>query len=377
TVGDLDLVVAAPNGTAVGDALAAFEEVATVLAKGPTRTSVVLASGLQVDLRVVQPDSFGAALVYFTGSRSHTIALRERAKARGLKLNEYGVFRGDTRIAGRTEEDVYEALGLAFIPPELREDRGEIAAAAEGRLPRLIALSDIRGDLHVHTDASDGRESLDAMVLAARARGYGYVAITDHSAHAKVAHGLDVTRLSAQLDAIDRLNARLQGIAALKASEVDILKDGRLDLPDEALARLDLVVAAIHSDFGLSRGEQTRRLLRAMDHPRVSIIAHPTGRLLGAREGYAVDMDAVIAHARNRGCALEINAHPSRLDLNDIQARAAKSAGARLSIGSDAHTSLGLGHMRLGVDQARRAWIEPQNTLNTRSWPELKALIAR
>jgi DNA polymerase (family 10) len=354
-----------------------YDEVAEVMAQGPVRSTVRLKSGLQVDLRVVPSESYGAALVYFTGSKAHNIALRRRAQDRGLKVNEYGVFQGDRRLAGALEEDVYRVLGLDYIEPVLREDRGEIEAAATGRLPRLLAASQIRGDLHAHTKASDGKNSLAEMADAAKALGYEYIAITDHSRHATVAHGLDPARLAAQIDEVDRLNETLEGLTVLKSSEVDILADGRLDLPDDLLGRLDLVVCAVHYQFGLDRRTQTERIIRAMDNRRCNIIAHPSGRLIGERPGYEVDLERLIEAAAVRGCFLELNAHPSRLDLDDINCRSAKAHGVKIALGTDAHSTLGLGAMRYGVDQARRGWLEPGDVLNTRRWPDLKKLLAR
>lgn len=377
TVGDLDILAVSAQGQAVADRFVAYEEVSQVVAKGPTRAAVILEGGLQVDLRVVPEESYGAALVYFTGSKGHNIALRRLAQDKGLKISEYGVFRGEARVAGRTEAEVYAAVGLPWIPPELREDRGEIDAAFAGRLPKLVELSDIRGDLHVHTRASDGKSTLAEMVEAAKARGYGYVGISDHSKHATVAHGLDAGRLSAQIDEIDRLNAARPGIRVLKSCEVDILRDGKLDLPNAILARLDFVIGAIHSNFDLSSEAQTNRVLRAMDNPHFHIFAHPSGRLIGERPGYAIDLMKVMAAAKARGCFLEINAHPSRLDLDDVHARAAKEMGLKVAIGSDAHSTVGLGAMRHGVGQARRGWLEAADVLNARPWPELKLLLGR
>ena len=377
TVGDLDILATATDGPSVAEAFAAHPEVAAVLAKGPTRVTVVLRNRLQVDLRVVDAESYGAALVYFTGSKAHNIALRKLGLARRLKINEYGVFRGERRVAGATEAEVYRSVGLPFIAPELREDRGELEAAAEGRLPRLVTLADIRGDLHVHTRASDGKSTLEEMAEAARAMGYAYLAVSDHSKHATIAHGLDAARLAAQLDEIDALNDRLRGFRVLKSCEVDILRSGKLDLPDRTLASLDVVTAGVHSDFDLPAEAQTERLLKAMDNPRLHILAHPSGRLLSERPPYAVELDKVIEGAKARGCFLEINAHPSRLDLDDVHARAAKDAGVLLAIGSDAHSTVGLANMRFGVDQARRGWLEARDVLNTRRWPELAKLLAR
>lgn len=377
TVGDLDILVTAHDGGHVTEAFAAYAEVAEVLAKGPTRTTVVLRNGLQVDLRVVPEESYGAALVYFTGSKAHNIALRKLGLAAKLKINEYGVFRGRRRIGGATEAEVYAAVGLPPIPPELREDRGELTAAAAGGLPKLVTLADLKGDLHAHTRASDGKSTLEEMAEAAQARGYAYLAISDHSKHATIAHGLDARRLARQIDEIDALNDRLRGFRVLKSCEVDILRSGRLDLPDSVLARLDVVTAGVHSDFDLTAEAQTSRLLKAMDNPRFHILAHPTGRLIGERPGYAVALERVIEGAKARGCFLEINAHPSRLDLDDLHARAAKSAGVLLAIGSDAHSTVGLDNMRFGVDQARRGWLEPQDVLNALSWSDLAKRLIR
>ncbi|MGZ3279569.1 MAG: DNA polymerase/3'-5' exonuclease PolX [Phenylobacterium sp.] len=377
TVGDIDLLAIAPRGQVVADTFAAQEDVARVLGKGSTRVTVVLRTGLQVDLRIVPEESYGAAFLYFTGSKDHNIALRKLGQAKGLKINEYGVFRGERRVAGRTEADVYASVGLPYIEPELREARGEIEAAEAGALPHLVTVGDLKGDLHVHTRASDGQSRLEDIVEAARARGYAYVAVSDHSRHATVAHGLDAERLSAQIETIDRLNADLKGFRVLKACEVDILSDGTLDLPDDVLERLDLVVGAIHSDFGLSARAQTERVLRGMDNRLFNVFAHPTGRLIGERPGYDIDLDVVMKGALERGCFLELNAHPSRLDLDDVHCRAAKAMGLKVAISSDAHSTLGLGNIRYGVDQARRGWLERQDVINTRSWSELKALLAR
>jgi DNA polymerase (family 10) len=354
-----------------------YENVADVLAHGPTRTTVVLRSGLQVDIRAVPEQSYGAALLYFTGSKAHNIALRGLANEHGWKLNEYGLFAGKRRIAGATEEEVYEKLKLAYVPPEMREDRGEVALAKAGRLPKLIKLSDIRGDLHVHSDWTDGTASIADMAAGAQAKGYEYMALTDHSRRVAMAHGLDPARVSRQIGAIDRLNDKLKGFTILKGIEVDILKDGRLDLPDPTLARLDVVVAAVHSFFDLPRDAQTERMVRAMENRHVSIIAHPTGRLIGEREPYEIDMDRVIAAARDTGCYLEINAEPDRLDLNDIHAHAAKLAGVKLAVSTDAHTVNGFGSMRFGIDQARRGWLTADDVINTRPLAVLRKLFKR
>ena len=377
TVGDLDILVTARNGKAAIDHFVAYDEVEQIVAQGTTRATVILKAGLQVDLRVVPARSYGAALHYFTGSKAHNIAVRRIAQAKGLKLNEYGIFRGSAHVGGRTEEEVFAVADLPYIEPEIREDRGEIEAAAAGKLPRLVTLADIRGDLHVHTRDSDGKSSLEEMAEAARALGYGYLAITDHSQHATIAHGLDAERLSAQLDEIDRLNEQLEGIVLLKSCEVDILPEGTLDMPDSILKRLDLTVCAIHSRFELDIEAQTGRIIRAMDNRHCNILAHPTGRLIGEREGYAVDLERVMLAAKERACFLEVNGHPSRLDLDDVHCRAAKQMGLRLAISTDAHSTVGLSAMRFGVDQARRGWIEPEDVLNARPWNELKRMLVR
>lgn len=375
TVGDLDLLVAADAGSTAMDRFVAYDEVAEVLSQGPTRSSVVLKCKLQVDVRVVEPASYGAALHYFTGSKAHNIVIRRMAQEHGLKINEYGVFKGETRIAGETEESVFAAVGLPFIPPELREDRGEIEAARAGGLPRLVELTDLHGDLHAHTKATDGHNTLAEMAEAARKRGFEYLAITEHSRRLTVAHGLDPVRLAKQIDEIDRLNERLEGITLLKGIEVDILEDGGLDLPDAVLGRLDLVVGAVHSRFDLSRAKQTERILKAMDHPHFTILAHPSGRLIDRREPYDVDMLRIIRKARERGCYLELDAQPERLDLLDTHCQMAKEEGVLVSIDSDAHSVLDFDNLRFGVGQARRGWLEKQDVLNTRTLAELRPLL--
>ena len=377
TVGDLDILVTAAADSPVMQHFTAYDEVAEVLSAGSTRASVVLKSGLQVDLRVVAKQAYGAALHYFTGSKAHNIAIRRIAQKLGLKVNEYGVFRGSERIAGDSEASVYKCVGLPYIPPELREDRGEIEAARDGRLPKLVELSDLRGDLHAHTKATDGHDSLREMALAAKAFGLDYLAITEHSRHLSVAHGLDPLRLARQCDEIDRLNAELDGITLLKGIEVDILEDGSLDLPDEVLGRLDLVVGAVHSQFHLSRAKQTERILRAMDHPHFTLLAHPSGRLIEQRDPYDVDMLRIIRHAKDRGCFLELNAHPDRLDLLDTHCLMAKEEGVRVSINSDAHSTFDFANLRYGVGQARRGWLEKDDVLNTRPLATLRRLLKR
>ncbi|MBS0316174.1 MAG: DNA polymerase/3'-5' exonuclease PolX [Proteobacteria bacterium] len=375
TVGDLDLLVTIERGSPVMERFTRSSQVERVLSRGITRASVVLRSGLQVDLRAVPPASFGAAWLYFTGSKAHTIALRKLAQDVGLKLNEYGAYRGSRRIAGDTEASVYAALGLPFITPELREDRGEIEAARARALPVLVNLSDLRGDLHAHTRESDGRDSLEAMALAARRRGFEYLAITEHSARLAMARGLDAERLARQIDDIDELNARLEGITLLKGIEVDILEDGRLDLPDTVLTRLDLVVGAIHHRFDLPRERQTERLLRAMDRPHFSLLAHPTGRLLDERPACDIDLPRVLRKARERGCFVELNAQPERLDLDDPACRMARDEGVLVAIDSDAHSVDDFAHLRFGIGQAGRGWLRAADVLNTRPLAELRPLL--
>jgi DNA polymerase (family 10) len=298
-------------------------------------------------------------------------------QARGLKINEYGIFSDGKRIGGRTEKEVFAAVKLPFIEPELREDHGEIQAALAGELPKLVTLEDIRGDLHVHTNASDGKSTLREMVKAAKKRGYAYVAITDHSKHATIARGLDSRRLAKQLDEIDRVNQEVRGIRVLKSSEVDILADGKLDLSDRMLQRLDIVVAAVHYKFELDAKSQTERILRAMDNKHMSILAHPTGRLIGKRPAYSLDIERVIEGAKERGIALELNSHPARLDLDDVHCRACKEMGVKMVISTDAHSTFGLDNIRFGIGQARRAWLERQDVLNTRTWASLKRALTR
>ncbi len=377
TVGDLDILVAARKGSPVMDRFLEYDEVKNVLSRGATRSSIVLRCGLQVDVRRVERASFGAALQYFTGSKSHNIAIRRLGQQRGLKINEYGVFRFEKRVAGKTEASVYRMVDLAYIPPELRENQGEIEAARDGRLPNLIKLSDLKGDLHCHTDYSDGRNSLREMALAAQARGHKYLAVTEHSDRLKIAGGLDPPKLLKQMEEVDRLNDALKGITILKGIEVEILKDGDLDLADHVLAKLDLVVGTVHSHFSLSLQKQTERILRAMDHPYFTFLAHPSGRLINEREPYEVDMIRLIHKARERGCFLELNANPRRLDLYDTYCQVARAQGVLVAINSDAHQVDALDHLGFGVGQARRGWLEKDDVLNTRSLPQLRKLLKK
>ncbi len=377
TVGDLDILVTAARGSPVMRRFVAYDEVADVISQGDTRSTVVLRSGLHADLRVVPQVSFGAALCYFTGSKAHNIAVRKIGVAKGCKVNEYGVFKGEKRVAGRTEQDVYAKLGLAYIEPEMREDRGEIELAAKGRLPKLVTLDDIRGDLHCHTDLTDGRNTLEEMAAAAGERGYEYLAVTDHTKHVTVAHGLDKAGMMTAIRRIDRLNTKLDGITILKSAEVDILEDGRLDLPDSVLRELDLVVCAVHYKFNLPEKKQTARILRALDNRHCNILAHPGGRLINVREPYEVDMQTIMNAARERGCFLELNAQPARLDLTDVHCKMAKDMGLKVAISTDAHNTAQFDYMRFGIGQARRGWLEARDVLNTRGLVELKKLLRR
>ena len=374
TVGDIDILATSDASSDIIERFVRYGDVKEVLSQGDTRSSVLLKSGIQVDLRVVPRESYGAALHYLTGSKAHNIAIRRLAQERGLKLNEYGVFDGSRRVAGDTEESVFAAVGLPYIEPELREERGEIEAARSGHLPRLVEVRDLHGDLHSHTKWSDGRHSIREMALAARSHGLAYLAITDHSRRLTVAHGLDPMRLRKQLAEIEATD--VPGIVLLKGIEVDILEDGTLDLPDTVLQELDVVVAAVHSKFDLSRERQTERILRALDHPLVSILAHPLGRLIDAREPYDVDMLKIIRKAASRGRFLELNAHPERLDLFDTHCSMAKDEGVLVSVNSDAHAIHEFDNLKHGIGQARRGWLERSDVLNAQPLAELRRLLA-
>jgi len=364
TVGDIDILVTSDRPEAVMQRFVSLPQVREVIARGETKCSILHREGIQVDLRVVEPGAFGAALQYFTGSKAHNIRLRELAVRRKLKINEYGVFdEAGSRLAGRTEEELYAALGLPWIPPEIREDGGEIEAALANVLPRLVETSDLRGDLHAHTDWTDGRASLEALVAAAEAKGYEYVVVSDHSRSTTIARGLTPERVLEQARAIEELQPRHR-IRILTGSECDILADGSLDFPDEILAQLDLVLAAVHSRFKQPREEMTARICRALENPHVRVLAHPTGRLLGSRDPYEVDLERVLASAKAHGKAVEINASPNRLDLRDIHARRARDMGMLLSIDTDTHHLEELDNIGLGVATARRAWIGPEQVAN-------------
>ncbi len=382
TIGDLDVLVVSNDVGTVMDHFGRFEGVKDVIARGDTKMSVRIDGGLQIDLRVVPAESFGAALQYFTGSKEHNVVLRGLAKQHGLKINEYGVYRvaegGEEYIAGRTEEEVYGTLDLPVFPPELRESRKEFEWAAAGELPELIELSDIRGDLHMHTTESDGKSSLDEMVAAAQQRGLKFIAITDHSQRVSMARGLDGKRLREQWKQIDKLNERFgKSFTVLKGVECDILEKGGMDLPDDVLAEADWVLASVHYGQKQSRQQITDRILGAIENPHVSAIAHPTGRLLNRREAYEVDLDAVFKAAKQNGKLLELNANPMRLDLNDIYCAAAKSHGIPIVINTDAHAADQLGLMRYGILQARRAGLTKDDVANTRTWAQMKKLIGK
>lgn len=377
TVGDLDILVTARKDSPIMNSLTGYDEVDEVISKGKTRSTVHLRSGVQVDLRVVPQVSYGAALHYFTGSKAHNIAVRKLGVNKGYKINEYGVFKNDRRLAGKSEEEVYAKVDLPFIEPELREDRGEIQAAQNGQLPELVRLEDIRGDLHCHTTATDGHHTLEKMVTAAVARGYEYISINDHSRHVTVANGLNKKRLLEQIKTIDKLNEKQSDIVVLKSIEVDILEDGSLDLPNSVLKELDFTVCSIHYKFNLPSEKQTERVLRAMDNPYFTILAHPSGRLINQREPYEINLEKIMEAARERGCYIEVNAQPDRLDLTDEGCKMAKDLGLKVAISTDAHSTSGLEFMCFGINQARRGWIEARDVINCQPLNDLKKLFKR
>ncbi len=377
TVGDIDILATCRDPGKGMSHFTGFGEVDRVLSRGEKKSSVVLHSGLQADLRIVEKKAYGAALLYFTGSKAHSIALRKIGQEKDLKVNEYGIFRGKKKLASKTEKEMYKALDLRYIEPELREDRGEFEASRQNELPRLITEKDIRGDLQSHSKASDGRYSIREMADAAREQGYEYIAITDHSKRVTMANGLDEKRIRQQMEEIDRLNEQWKGFRILKSAEVDILKDGSLDLPDSLLKELDITICAYHYHLKLSAKEQTRRIMKAMENPRFNILAHPTGRMIGKRKESELDLEKIMKHALDQGCFLEINASPDRLDLRDDHIRTARELGLKLAISTDAHTVEQLRNMKYGVAQARRGWLEKGDVINTRSWKKLKALIKR
>jgi DNA polymerase (family 10) len=370
-IGDIDILATGPDKEKIVHSFTHLPEVKEVLASGETKASIIVEGGIQIDLRVVEEDSYGAALQYFTGSKAHNIHLRGIAKTRGIKINEYGVFKGEKKIGGKEEKEVYKALGMDWIEPELREDRGEIEASQKGRLPKLVQESEIKGDLHIHSKWSDGTSSIEEIARAAQKRGYQYIAICDHSKSLKIAHGLDESRLMKQIEEIDRINEKLKGFQILKGTEVDILSDGKLDLSEKILEKLDFVIGAIHSGFKQDKDKMTKRIIRALENPFVHIIAHPSGRLLGARDPYEVEMDDMMEAAKKYGKALEINAYFERLDLDDIHCRKAKEMGIQVAMGTDSHHLDQMWMISLGVAVARRGWLETTDVLNTLSLKEI------
>jgi DNA polymerase (family 10) len=380
TVGDIDILVGDDDPAKVMDAFVSYPSVKEVLMKGPTKSSVVLTGGLQVDLRVVETKSWGAALVYFTGSKDHNVAIRSIGVQMGLKLNEYGVFERSTGriIAGGTEEDVYKSLGLLWIPPEIREASGEIEASKADTLPVLVDQKDIRGDLHTHTDWSDGVESIESLLKSAIARGYEYVAVTDHSQSLKIANGLAPDRLRKQVNALGKAEEALDGkLGVLAGSEVDIKPDGSLDYPESVLKDLDIVIGSVHSRFKMNRDDMTKRIISAIESGGIDILGHPTGRLIGERDPYDFDIEKVFSAAKSSGVCMEVNSFPNRLDLKDLHCRLAGQLKVKVAIGTDAHRSEQLDYMRFGVTTARRGWLEKSNVLNTLKAKDLLAQLRR
>ena len=377
TIADADILVSSNKPKAVMDAFVNLPQAQKVVAKGNTKSSIVTKDGFQVDLRVVKPESYGAASHYFTGSKAHNIRIRSLGVANGLKINEYGVFKKEKRISGKTEEEVFKSVKLPYIAPELREDQGEIEAAQNGELPSLIELKHIKGDLHVHSDWTDGNNSIEEMAKAAKRRGYRYVAICDHSPAVGITNGLTEERLLTQIKEIARLNKKSKDFRILCGIEVDIRSNSKLDLKDDLLAKLDIVVAAVHTSFGQPKDKMTERIVKAIENPNVDIIAHPTGRLIGRREPYQLDMDKIMDACRANGKVLELNAYPERLDLSDINCRKAKEKGVRIAISTDAHADAHLEWMKFGMATARRGWIEPQDVINTLPVSRLLKLLRR
>jgi DNA polymerase (family 10) len=381
TIGDIDILVVSKKPMEVMDAFTCLDGVEDIVAKGDTKSSIVL-KGIDVDLRVVAETSFGAAAHYFTGSKHHNIRIRELGVKQGLKINEYGIFRGDERIGGDDEADVFDSVGLAFIPPELREDRGEVEAAKENRIPRLVEARDIKGDLHVHTNWSDGKNSIEEMAEAALSMGYEYIAVADHSPAVGIAGGMNEEKIAKRQEEIESVNERFEAeginFSVLAASEVDIKSDFSMDFPDDILKSLDVVVGAIHSKFSQDRKTMTKRIVTAMENENVDIIAHPTGRLLGKRDPYEVDMGQLMESARDTGTIMELNSFPSRLDLNDLHCKMAKEYGVLIAISTDAHDALQMRDViRYGVATARRGWLEPKDVVNTRGLEEVMEVVER
>jgi DNA polymerase (family 10) len=377
TVKDLDILVTHKRNSKIMDHFTKYEDVKKIVAKGSTKSTVKLRSDFNVDLRSVAKSNYGSALLYFTGSKAHNIAIRKIAVAKKYKLNEYGLFKEKKRVAGKTEAEVYQKLGFTYIAPELRENRGELEAAKKNKLPKLVKLKDIKGDLHTHTKSTDGKNTIEEMAKAAKKIGYKYLAITDHTKNVTVAGGLDEKDFKKQIKDIDRVNKKIKGITILKGAEVDILKDGSLDLDNQVLKKIDVVICAIHYNRNLSKSKQTKRVLKAMDNPYFQIFAHPSGRLINERKPYEIDLEKVMQKAKKKNIILELNAHPQRLDLNDADAKRAKELGLKLSIQTDAHTIDDLQFMEYGLGQARRGWLEKEDVVNTYSLTKLKKVLSR
>jgi len=365
TIGDIDILVISKNAKKVMDHFIKYPEVERVLAKGDTKSSVVLHDGLQVDVRVLPKNDFGSALHYFTGGKAHNIEIRQLAQEKGMKVSEYGIFKGKKRVGGEKEEDIFRLLGLDYIEPELREGQGEIEAAKKKKLPKLIEIKDIRGDLHVHTKASDGSNSIEEMAEAAKKLGYEYIAITDHTVSSRVASGLTEKEMIANMNNIDAAGKKVKGIKILKGAEVDIGPDGKLDYSDEILKQLDVVIAAVHSNFTMKKDEMTKRIISAMENKYVNMLAHPTGRLLGSRDPYELDMEKILKAAKDTGTFIELNSYPTRLDLYDIYCREASRMGILIAINTDSHTTMQLDNIKWGIATARRGWLEKKNVLNS------------
>ncbi len=377
TVGDLDILITHKRDVDIMSHFADYEDVEKIVSKGSTRSTVILRSGLQVDLRAVPQVSYGSALHYFTGSKEHNIAVRKIGVKKGLKINEYGVYRDDERIAGKSEEEVYEQVGLPYIEPELRENRGEIEAARNDELPELLTLDDIKGDLHSHSNWTDGHYRIREMAEAAKKMGYEYMANTEHSQQVSVAGGLSPDEMAKVIEEVDEVNKKMKDFTVLKGIEVDILEDGSLDMPDEILEQLDVVVCSVHYKMKMTRKKMTARIIKAMENPNFNILGHPTGRMINEREPYDVDLQEVMKAAKDNGCFLELNAYPDRLDLKDNHCRQAKDMGVRISIATDSHSTDNLNFMRFGIYQARRGWLEPDDVINARSLKDLRKLLKR
>jgi len=376
TIGDIDILITSKKPEKVMDAFVHLPQVVKVIAKGGTKTSVMLKNGMQADVRVVDPSSFGAAVYYFTGSKAHNIQIREMAVKKGLKINEYGIYKGSKKLGGEDENDIFRIMGLKYIPPEIREAQGEIEAAKADKLPHLIELKDIKGDLHMHTKATDGSNTIEEMAAAAKKLGYEYIAITDHTKSTRVAGGLTEKEALAHLKKIDAANKKVSGIKLIRGMEVDILPDGRLDYPDSVLKEIDIVFASVHSNFKMSRTEMTKRIITAMKNKYVRVLSHPTGRLIGQRDAYEVDLNEVLKAAKDTGTFIELNANPIRLDLDDIHCRKAKEMGILIVITTDSHASSQLELMKYGILTAKRGWLEAKNVLNTLPYEKLMKLLA-